>query len=378
MKAASQVESNTNLAVDYSAYGDPRLEKIYALENVDIRSVRKIEFNPHQHNPEHNAEFIDDGLLDSESQESQQSEFDFVHSESIRLEPFILREPIQVLGLSRRIEALLIAQQKRFIKDLLAKDRHSLAAISGLGFGHLDEVQNRLQAHIKGHDVNKVRRIDFMSWARTLVGDLEPKKLFVALETFELTELVNLTMAENVEVRRATAQARRMWTEEIISELRSPEKQALFFDDLKKCTAKFIIPWLKNRQGIASETELLERFSLLGHSASDTDKVIKLMKMLYSQDQFLLAPFLVSIDEQAYSDSRETAAEVSIIIETAKSYFYKGDLRYTLKSLENWITRECARNWIGFREGFIERALRKCSVFRVRRGACGNLFIKLS
>lgn len=386
MPMLKERELDSNLAVDYAAFTDHSsfektyknsyshgFEKIYALENVDIRSVRKIDLSNQR--PLENSEDGVDQLAKDKEVLKQQLEFDF---DSITLEPFVLREPIQVLGLSQRVESLLLTQQKLLIKDLLTKDSRSLSGIAGLGFGHLDELQNRLQMHLKGKNLSKVSSIDFYSWARTLIGDISAKKAFVALESYELCELLTLSTAENIEVKKSVPQAKQRWVEEVIADLNSSSKVDQFCADFISVTQRFIIPWLDRRQGIASTVELQERLLALSTSNHEGFRVLKWMEKVYGNDESLFNHSLISADEGIYCTSTDKKEEFEAVVDMAKSYFYRGNLSYTLPSLIDWITAEFAKKWICFVDGFIEKVIKICPQFSVRKGKCGNLIVKLS
>ena len=387
-RASRRLHTESNLAVDYTAYPEQKsnsqmqnvythgledLKKIYALENVDIRTVRKIEVDKRPN------------LIESEQLretkrylKSRQLEFDFHSSKAVGLIPFVLREPIQVLGLPRRVEAILMSQNMTLIKDLLTEDRRSLNEITGLGFGHLDELQNRLAEHLKNHSVDSVTKIDFMSWARTLVGDLDPKKAYIALASYQLSDLVNLSTAESMEVRRLQSETRNNWTKEIASQLKDPLKISQLHADFKRCIAMFIVPWLDGRLCLGSEDELQERFLAVSTSPAKANKVFDWIKAVYFENQFPLASFLPSFDHRLYANRAQVAIDVKRVVITAQSYFYKDNLGYSLPLLTKWIAQECAKHWIGFEPGFIEKVLRNTSHFRVRKGECGNLIVKLS
>lgn len=381
--------SNTNLAVDLQLHSEQAggdqlhlqsyshgFEKIYALENIDIRSVRKIDLSASSKS-----------LIDSVEKHLEveqiheidlQLEFNFNALSSATLEPFILREPIQVLGLSKRIESFLNSQGKRLIIDLLNEDRRSLTEIKGLGLGHLDELQGKLQNYLKKHAAGRIDQIDFSSWVRTLIAEIEPKKAFVALENFALSHLVSLTTAESAEIRKLSNEKRQEWEKESLELFRSPEKIQQVHQDIQKIVGQFILPWMEKRLGLATETELMERFVSLGQVENQAVKAIAWLKSVYFNHNLPLERFLRKIDARLYASTPTVEKNVLAVVAKARSYFYKSDNHYTLLMLSKLLAREFAKEWCGFAEGFIEQALRLNSHFRVRKDPLGALVVKLS
>lgn len=125
------------------------LEKIYALENVDIRSIRKIGTStaPAKPQPKKNSRNYSHSRF-----EQLELPFDFPFKKTMDL--LVYREPLQVIGFSKRIESWLLGLGKRVVGDLLESDRQSIIRLKGIGQGHLDEINEKLQSYLDQH-VNK-------------------------------------------------------------------------------------------------------------------------------------------------------------------------------------------------------------------------------
>jgi hypothetical protein len=98
------------------------LEAIYALETVNVRSIRRLQAPPAQPPPLRAPCVLP---------MAPQLEFDFGASFRAWLEPFLLDEPIQVLGLSRHAEKCLLEQRKERLRDLIGCNLRQLIFVKG-------------------------------------------------------------------------------------------------------------------------------------------------------------------------------------------------------------------------------------------------------
>ncbi|MBA3236729.1 MAG: hypothetical protein H0T62_00060 [Parachlamydiaceae bacterium] len=351
------------------------LEKIYGrLETIDIRSVRKISSN--------SASSVEPQQKKQQKSEpankTSQLEFNIEPFFRTTLDLFVLREPIQVLGFSRRIEKWLSDQGKLIIADLLENDKLTVAPLKGIGQGHFDEISNKLQTYLNAQSDNETQKIDFNSWLKTLVASLEPKKCALLLETFDLPALLPLTPAEIAEIRKLTKEKRAELIQEAIFEVSTPIKKEQIISDMRELTQIFIKPWLFKRTGISNRHELYDHLLKLSGLHPHLEGILNFMSSTYFKNTFILEPFLHTVSEELYCYDLETSVAYHEVIKTAHSYFYKPDLYYPLDALIQWIGREYARKWKGFADNFIERTIRLSTDFRVRKGPSEKLLVKLS
>lgn len=349
------------------------LEKIYALENVDIRSVRKIE------NPAGLSAKIQTKKITRKQPKLavEQLELPFGFPFQKTIEPFIFREPIQVLGFTKRVEGWLLGLEKVTIGDLLDNTRQSILPLTGIGQGHLDEICSKLYSYLEQNYL-ETPKLDFVSWTKTVMGDLEAKKSAVLLEAFELPALVHLSPAESAEVRKLTSENRVKWIEEALVKCQSPQKMLQVHSDMHHMAEHHLKPWLHMRVGMATLDELQECLFKLSGCYPYLQQNLTFFSTIYFQGHFPLEPFLTPVEDELYCDTCETAKSYQSVIETARTYFYRDHLHYPLDSLVGLISRELAQKWEGFADTFIERALRLSSCFRVRKGPSEQLIVKLS
>lgn len=317
------------------------LEAIYALENVDVRSIRRIQ------EPLTKPEKKKVSKLKKEI--SQQLEFDFGPDFRSSIPPFFLDEPIQQLNLSKHAEKILLDHAKVRLRDLLAYD------FKGIGQGHIEEIKEKLQDYIAGRDLELTKTVDFAAWIRSLFVGMPAKKVFVLLEEYDLGELIQITSAEKVEIRRLSSEKRREWIQEItVSSIR---------EKVLELTAVFLRPWMNKRFGIARKEELHERLERISECPSLALKAFR----FFGDHLFLLE----EAEPGIFCSQASVAKDYRSVIKKALTYFYNQTISYTLSELANYLKREFAKDWIGFPEGFIEKVLRLTTCFRVRKQATG-------
>lgn len=349
------------------------LEKIYKLENVDLKSVRRIaDYSQENSSSEDTVEFeqsIDLPL---------QLEFDLGDEFKSSIEHFVLREPINMLGLSRHAEKCLAERGLVLIKDLIEADLRQFVFIKGLGQGHIDDINRKLTNYIKGKALWDAKTIDFTSWLRTLVGDIDSKKGYVLLESFGLSGLFTLTPSENVEVKRLTLEKRQEWIQEVKILLLQESKVKQLHQDLANIINVFVKPWMKCRFGIATEAEIHERLLNLSDNPAEAKAVLEFFKEYYFNDKSPLTGSLKSLDEGLFAADKHIEKIYKVVIERAMTYFYKNDVRYPLNKLVQLLECEFASNWNGFPTNFVEYLLRISPNFRVRKDETGKLTAKLA
>lgn len=351
------------------------LEKIYGtLETIDIRSIRKISSAPALSLlPQPKKQF----KIET-APASNQLEFNTEPFFRKSLEPFVFREPIQVLGFSRRIEKWLSDQGKFILADLLERDQETVVPLKGIGQGHFDEITNKLLNYLRGQSADETQKINFTSWLKTLIASLEPKKCALLCEIFDLPTVLPLTPAETAELRKLSKEKRAELIQEAMHEVCTPLKKEQVTSDMRDLTRIFIKPWLYKRTGISNRHELYDHLLKLSGMHPNLEGILAFISSAYFEKTFILEPFLYTVNEGLYCYDSETKEAYQDVMKTAASYFYKPDLYYPLEALVSWIKREFAKNWQGFADNFIERTIRLSSSFRVRKDPSEQLIVKLS
>lgn len=349
------------------------LEEIYALENVDLKSVRRIiETHPIKTQAKKNS---DSSLL---STQEPQLELDLGEEYMGRMESFLNREPIQILGLSRHAERCLLEHGKLVLSDLVNSDWKDFRFYKGMGQGHLDEIQQKLFKYLDGRPLQKVSKVNFAAWVRSLVAAVDHKKAFVCLEEYNLGYLLSLSPSDSVEVRCLTLEKRREWIEETLELFRTQKRRETVSIDISRVTSIFIKPWMHLRLGIATQSELLEKLERIGEPTAPAASAINFFSATYFDQIFPLSYFLYQVDDELYCADEVVATNYRRIVKRALSYFYKSHICYNLPHFITLLAKDFAQEWLGFPEGFLEKVLRQSSNFRVRKGDKGQLIIRLA
>jgi len=373
-KHPPSLQSSNSFEHTYKTSYSHGLEKIYALENIDISTVKMLDNDSSGQNFS-GSEELSNRWIDSPS---CQIEFDLGSHFKGYIEPFFLREPIQMLGLSKRIETSLIANGQKQIQDLLSIDLSVEKWPQNIGQGHIDEIHDKLKQYLEGASIQQAKSINFLSWLKILTFDLTPKKIAATFEYFNIPHSVSLSSFDTQELRRTTQTNKLEWIKESKQESLSKRQASKIDEDLKKITKVFIIPWMEKRFNVASKQEIIERLIYIAEPCCSPTEVLNWMTETYFDGKFILSDFLEPLDDGLYGTNKEIAAAYNTVIKTALSYFYKGNNSYPLDTLISWISKEFIRKWEEFPHLLIERILKLSPHFRVRKDKTGKLSVKLS
>lgn len=345
------------------------LEAIYAIETIDLSSIRPLE--------KQSPKEIKKPITRNSAPNCLplQLEFDFGDEYRGWIESFVLREPIQVLDFSWHAEKNLTAIGKKTIGDLVKQD---FVNLKGLGQGHIDEIQKKLQSYLEGKQLDRCTMLEFGSWIRALYAFMDRKKCYVSLESFRLNHLLTLSAAENNEVNRLSAEKKQGWSREILTLLRTEERKQDVAKDFKKIVDVFVKPWVSSRHDLATNLELMERLHRISDRTTKTPDAINFFSSVYFDDQFPICSYLHKVDENLYSSNVQTVYRYRRMIEKASTYFYNPTVSYDFFHLIQLLTQEFALSWEGFPDGFVEKALRQSPRFRVRKGDNSVLIIRLA
>lgn len=341
------------------------LEDVYALENVDLRSVRPLtQHTKHKKVPverQPQTEFSND-----------QYEFDFGIGYRDWINSFVVKEPIAVLELSRHAETILLEHDISTLEHLLNLSQPSF--LNKIGQGHWQDVQHRLALYIKNKPLKKSYQIDFHSWVICLTASLDRRQAYLLLEDHGLQDLISLNPLEAMEVSRIPLEKCLEWKAEALDGLQSPSQVEMLHRALREVSEAFLKPWMRSRKGMATQYELIECLQCHSDHPSLVKKALQFFTAILNE--FPFARCLVS--QELYFADQNTKEQFEIIVNQALSYFYKANLCYTLAELKSFLAREFAKQWKGFPEGLIEAAVRHSPCFRVRKAASGALTVRLA
>lgn len=352
------------------------METIYSLENVDITTVRRIG----ESRPAISSPMSRDPTPIATVQSKELFDPDLDLGESFRgwFEPFILSEPIQVLGLSTQAEKSLIEANKCVIKDVLGITARDLVFFKGMGQGHIDEVQQRLQEYVKGRDLEKSRTIDFGSLLRVLFAGDERLKVFLACEAYKLSHLFPLTAVDAVALKRMTEPKRIEARAEAIKYLRQNKHKLMVDRCLGEICTVFVKPWMRRRLGLATQSEIIEYLENVSSDASVCRQTLALIGDLFGREQWILSAYLIELESQLFAADPHHEAGYKKIIAASESYFYRNDLQYQLDELVDCLEREFSNQWLSYSKQFIVNVLNYCSIFVIYKQINNQLFVSIS
>ncbi len=349
-------------------------EAIYALENVDLATVRPMskpaaptvevrEVSPRVH---------------TELERERELELDLGPAYRGWMESFRLGEPIEVLGLSPMAYKALISQERLVIRDLFDSATQQVIALSGMGQGHIEEIHERLRVYVGERPLFRCRFVDYVGLLRGLLNGINHKNVHMCLEKYELHALFPLNAAQNVEVRHLSEQHRREAAEQARSEMRSDGRQKRVKAALREVAEVFIKPWIRGRTGLATEAELLERAEAVGDDLSTSRLALRAIRELFCEGAFPFHSSLLEVEPGLYCADYRIKKRAQALAQRLQSYFYRRGLSYSLKDLTEWICREQAMRFDAESPEFVEAFLRMSKVFRVRMGTDGQLWVRRS
>lgn len=349
-------------------------QEIYSLEKVDSRSIKKVSKGT---DPQEKERAEKKGL-GKYPVEDEQLLFDFGLGFRQWMESLRLKEPIQVLNLSQQTVKALLQSDKRVLRDVFTFEASDFRKIKGLGQGHIDELQQSLCSYLSGYDLFCVKRIDFSSLIRCLMGPMDKALAFSLLSSYGLSDLFALSPSESATYRHWSWEKQQACRQEALEELKSENRRNFLRDVLKEVTHSFVQPWMLKRFGLCSHHDIIERLSGLSFDRATTEAALNFISDVYYNGKFLLMDSLIEVDPYLYAANRFVADSYKDLKARARTYFYKRGSTYSLYEIKSFLSREYARDWKGLEEDFIERVLRQSPSFRVRKGVDGRMFCKIA
>lgn len=338
------------------------LESIYAIEKVDLKTVRKLEFKE----PPKPAAKV------------HQEELDF--SSEMDLGPFyrgytpspLLKEPVQVLQLIKSVEKVLLDKGIDTLGTLLHANLHDTVFLKTLGSGHIEDIRKKLKEYIGSRPLKKTRSIDFISIIKCLAADLERKKAYALLDRFGLSEWVQLSPTEKAELKRLSPEIRSNWCDECFSLMREGKKAEFLAEELKIMTETWLKPWMVQRQGIAKKEELIELLELRAEDSRLVRSTLQFLEDLFQSQHFCFEAFLCSVEEDVYAADAYIAGKFYMTRQMALSYFVNKSAIYRLDELAQFVASELAKKWDNTSAQFFEKTLQSSAFFDLRRNGDGQ------
>jgi hypothetical protein len=375
LRSRSTTTAEQSFEETYKSAYSHGLEAIYALENVDLKTVRRIGENQPA---AQSSSVLEKKPIAYEEISTGQLELDLGYSWREWIEPFVVQEPIQVLGLAKNAEKSLLDNGISKLGDLIGSDLRSFIFLKGMGQGHIDEVQQKLRTYLDGRPLKKAASIDLKAWIRSLGGAFDRKKNFVLMDSCGLSDWFSLTPAESVEVRRLSSDKREEWLREAREYWKSNKHRESVRESMRVLVETFIKPWMRRRMGFATKEEVIERLHKISDQPNILINVLQLFQDLYFEGVFPFEHYLKVIEDGLYAADTYPQQDYAKIVNKAQTYFYNPRVQYKMQELLSLLMRDFAKSWDGFSEAFIEKVMRISPEFYVRKGPSGQLIVRLS
>ena len=345
------------------------LENIYAIETIDLKTVKPLS-SPIQQASKKSEIFIQKKYS---IEKSLQLEFNFGGKFRTQMDSFLLSEPIYHLDLSTHCLKALQELGNLYIKDLIGIDFNTLK----LNQTSIDEIKKKLELKLGTKQLTGCKFIDFNSWVKSLIPEDNRIKFYLLLEKYKLDYLLSLTAIMNIELKRLKQEEKHQYIKDAIEQLFSLDRLELVKSYKKLIIEIFLIPWLRERHGIAEEYEIYDFIEQLSENISEAHLCINFLSDLYSNGVFLFQDVLANNGNHLYFSDNFIKRAFQTIEKTALTYFTHENDLYEFEDLIYWIKKEFAVKWIGFSEGFIEKTLQKSSLFYVYKNNQQKILIAL-
>lgn len=318
------------------------LESIYALETVDIKTLKRME-EPKKVTPVHKvqvATFARELPFEDRFRETLPST-----RLSLPIECLELSKPLIVRLKERGIGNLF---ELREIKDKILSDR-------SLGQNFIDELRRCFETTFEGKELDFVQTIDWISFLKGAVFPIDKRGAYLLLKEVGLEEVVQIPLSLKLSVKTIS--------EVLKGELIEEAKRSLQTLSLTPFFDVFVIPWMRGRHGIATRGEIIERLSCVADEGEIAKLIVPFLcekTSTFEKNLKKVMGDLLTIDSAALSKIQEIEA-------LSKSYFYAPQIIYPLEQLVSCLLKDLAERFIFASHGEVEAVLKNLDVFRVRR-----------
>jgi hypothetical protein len=331
------------------------LEEIYKLEVIDPKTIKTI--SPSSSSPlvYHEEPF--------DSNADPQMQLDLGPEWCGELDSFVLTEPIHMLGLSPSVEKIAYAHHLLCLQDLLKLDLQRFALHKGIGQGHVEEIKLKLNEYMQGKPIGKCKKVDLSSLLKNALGGLDRKHVQLVLEPFRLGGMMPLTALERLEIKKMSLPEREAIRSGLQTQLAAGPVLEYVCEKLEQIISVFIKPWLRQRQGFGTTSELHERLERVSVQPESTKRMWECLSTLFFTGTTPFHGCLIEMGEGFFAADRHVQKDTQSVLERARTYFYHPEIIYPLTQLMGYLEREFALKWVAFPEGFIGAVLKKSPSF---------------
>ncbi len=325
------------------------LEAIYALETVDIKTLKLME--------EPKKVVVPKASPLNSFGEELPLEFPFRKT----IPSTFLSLPVECLELPKSLIVKLKEGGVFFSLDLLEKREE---IFKGLLRQERELLENCFERHFKGKNLHFCETIDWVNFLKGALFPIEKKGAYLLLKEYGLEHLIDLPLSLKLSVKTISP----FLSKELIEGARAHLKTV----SLKPFLDVFVVPWMRQRFSLASKEEVIERLIRVSETSDHADKIVSFLSEVAS-------PFeLTPLSEGVFTVDQFSRDKIYEIEAIAKTYFYKEWVVYPLKTLTRFILAELCSRFIYATEEEVNASLKYCPLFRVRRNREQILICHLS
>jgi hypothetical protein len=315
------------------------LEAIYALETVDIRTVKKMEV------------FKKNPVVKKPLLISFEEEFPFEFRFRKTLPSTFLSLPIDYLELSKPL-ILRLKEKRIFLVSDLRGEKEALLKGS-FQQNDKEELKKLFEKIFKGKSLDFSSTIDWLSFLKQALFPIDKRGAHLLLQEFQIDHLIELPLSLKLSVKTISSSLRK--------ELIDQAKTHLKTISLKPFLDVFVIPWMRGRGSLATKQEILQRLSLVSEEMSFSSQIPLFFEKVGAPLE------LIPFEEELFTVDLLAKEKISRIEQVAKTYFYNPSLVYSLETLVNFILKELASQFIFATHDEVATCLKYLKTFRVRR-----------
>jgi hypothetical protein len=347
-------------------------EDIYALEKIDVKSIRKVVPTTHVQQQKISAH----QRIEAENIESPQMHFSFFEHEE-KVKNFKLQEPLVVLQLTLQAEKRLLELGVKTLNDIYLIKQNGFNHIKNLGQGHIDEIEEKFFNYV-GHYKEKKSFIDFASLLKCTLGDLDSKSVHLLLNPYKLSHLFPITPGERINVRHLQGAKKEEVISKILLEAKKVNKANFIKEAFEEIFEVFVKNWMEKRMSIATHEEIYERLLKKSQDPEVAFNALRFFMEIYFNNSFPLTKNLHILEGNLFALSKDIIRDYKIIVETAKSYFYNPHVTYQLEDFLILLNKEFALNWLSINSELVLKVLKTSQKFRVKKNNEGKIIVGLN
>jgi|GEM_PF-2985480 len=288
-----------------------QLEKLYALEKVDPRTIRT---------------YVPQNVAKNKVKEVSNLE---PHREIGGGYPILgLFDVLDRLKLPPTLQYQLKKEEFRSISDVLVAEESGHSKILALPHAHLEILRTALKPWKDLARCGRVTKIDFKGYFRGLSISVDPICFLVLLDEVGLLNYMEATPYEKIQIERLGEKEKRELSAAALENISFKEEVETLFQGL-------LFGWIEERGGITTKKELIER---LEQESIDPGAAAGFLHLLEKKKR---APWQ-EFEGIIYFD-RSLRKRLNEIRSLLKEFYYRPKMSYDLFQLEELIQRELLR-----------------------------------